>query len=280
MTPAAKAQWQMHACVLLWGFTAILGKAITLGAMALVVWRMAIVCAALLLAARVWRGLRAMPARQWGIYSGIGALVALHWLTFYGAIKLANASVAVTCIALATVFVPMVEPWITGKRFEPVDPPRGDQDLVLSTSGGMAIRFNHEDVRPMGRATRGVKGITLSNEEIVVGMVVADSDRTLLSICEQGFGKRTPFGTAEPTAAEHTLPDDGLTLAEDPAVPEPADEGTDESSPGSNMRYRRQRRGGLADGTGRRRCGLLWRSRPGHLAPPARRCKPPAKCRR
>ena len=37
MTPAAKAQWQMHACVLLWGFTAILGKAITLGAMALVV---------------------------------------------------------------------------------------------------------------------------------------------------------------------------------------------------------------------------------------------------
>lgn len=121
---------------------------------------------------------------------------------------------------------------------------QGDQDLVLSTSGGMAIRFNHEDVRPMGRATRGVKGITLSNEEIVVGMVVADSDRTLLSICEQGFGKRTPFGTAEPTAAEHTLPDDGLTLAEDPAVPEPADEGTDESSPGSNMRYRRQRRGG------------------------------------
>ena len=118
MTPAAKAQWQMHACVLLWGFTAILGKAITLGAMALVVWRMAIVCAALLLAARVWRGLRAMPARQWGIYSGIGALVALHWLTFYGAIKLANASVAVACIALATVFVPMVEPWLTGKRFD------------------------------------------------------------------------------------------------------------------------------------------------------------------
>lgn len=118
MTPAAKAQWQMHACVVLWGFTAILGKAITLGAMALVVWRMAIVCAALLLAPRVWRGLRALPARQWGIYSGIGALVALHWLTFYGAIKLANASVAVACIALATVFVPMVEPWLTGKRFD------------------------------------------------------------------------------------------------------------------------------------------------------------------
>ena len=119
MTPAAKAQWQMHACVLLWGFTAILGKAITLPAMALVVWRMGLVAAALLLVPRVWRGMAALPARLLLAYAGIGVLVALHWLTFYGAIKLANASVAVTCIALATVFVPMVEPWITGKRFEP-----------------------------------------------------------------------------------------------------------------------------------------------------------------
>lgn len=119
MSPERRAHWQMHACVLLWGFTAILGKLITLGAMALVVWRMALVCAALLLAPMVWRGLRAMPLRQLGTFAGIGALVALHWLTFYGSIKLANASVAVACIALATVFVPMVEPWLTGKRFDP-----------------------------------------------------------------------------------------------------------------------------------------------------------------
>lgn len=119
MSPTTKAQWQMHFCVLLWGFTAILGKAITLPAMALVVWRMGLVTLALLLVPRVWRGLRALPLRLVGIYAGIGALVALHWLTFYGAIKLANASVAVTCIALATVFVPLVEPWVTGKKFQP-----------------------------------------------------------------------------------------------------------------------------------------------------------------
>lgn len=118
MTPQNKAYLQMHFCVLLWGFTAILGKVITLGAMALVVWRMAMVAAALMLVPRVWRGLRGLTPRLWGIYTGIGTLVALHWLTFYGAIKLANASVAVTCIALATVFVPLVEPWITGRRFE------------------------------------------------------------------------------------------------------------------------------------------------------------------
>ena len=119
MKPAVKAQWQMHFCVLLWGFTAILGKAITMPAMALVVWRMGLVTAALLLVPRVWRGMAALPPRLLLTYAGIGILVALHWLTFYGAIKLANASVAVTCIALATVFVPMVEPWITGRRFAP-----------------------------------------------------------------------------------------------------------------------------------------------------------------
>ncbi|HLU13084.1 MAG TPA: DMT family transporter [Arenimonas sp.] len=117
MSPAARAQWQIHFCVLLWGFTAILGKAISLGAMSLVVWRMLLVAAALLLMPRVWRGLRALPGRQLAIYVGIGVLVALHWLTFYGAIKLANASVAVTCIAVATVFVPVIEPWITGRPF-------------------------------------------------------------------------------------------------------------------------------------------------------------------
>ena len=116
MTPVARAQWQMHFCVLLWGFTAILGKAITLPAMALVVWRMGLVAAALLLVPRVWRGLRAMPARQLAIYAGIGFLVGLHWLTFYAAIKLSNASVAATCMALATVFTALIEPRLTGRR--------------------------------------------------------------------------------------------------------------------------------------------------------------------
>jgi drug/metabolite transporter (DMT)-like permease len=119
MTPAAKAQWQIHACVLLWGFTAILGKLISLPAMALVVQRMAIVAVLLLLVPRVWRGLRAMGGGLLAIYSGIGLLVALHWLTFYGSIKLANASVAVACIALASAFLPLVEPWVTGQRFNP-----------------------------------------------------------------------------------------------------------------------------------------------------------------
>jgi len=117
LSPAAKAQWQIHFCVLLWGFTAILGKLISLAALPLVWWRMLIVVVALALVPRTWRGLRAIPPRLVLAYAGIGVLVALHWLTFYGSIKLANASVGATCIALATPMTALLEPWLARRRF-------------------------------------------------------------------------------------------------------------------------------------------------------------------
>jgi drug/metabolite transporter (DMT)-like permease len=121
MKPSTTAMLQIHFCVLLWGFTAILGKLISLAALPLVWWRMLIVVAVLALLPSVLRSLRALPARLWLAYAGVGSLVALHWLTFYGAIKLANASVAATCIALAAPFTALVEPWLTGTKFSARD---------------------------------------------------------------------------------------------------------------------------------------------------------------
>jgi drug/metabolite transporter (DMT)-like permease len=117
MSDHTRAWLQIHFCVLLWGFTAILGRLITMPALTLVLWRMAIVAFALLLLPRVWRGLRALPPRLLLAYAGVGVVVALHWLTFYGAIKLANASVAATCIATVPVFLSVIEPRVTGSRF-------------------------------------------------------------------------------------------------------------------------------------------------------------------
>jgi drug/metabolite transporter (DMT)-like permease len=119
MQSVNKARLQIHFCVLLWGFTAILGKLITLPALSLVWWRMLLVTGALLLMPRVWRGLRAMPMRLRLAYALIGVLVSLHWLTFYAAIKLANASVGATCIALGPAFLAFIEPWVTRRRFDP-----------------------------------------------------------------------------------------------------------------------------------------------------------------
>jgi drug/metabolite transporter (DMT)-like permease len=119
MQPVSKARLQIHFCVLLWGFTAILGKLITLPALPLVWWRMLLVVIALLLMPKVWRGLRAMPIRLVWAYAGIGVLVSLHWLSFYAAIKLSNASVGATCIALGPVFLAFIEPWIARRKFDP-----------------------------------------------------------------------------------------------------------------------------------------------------------------
>lgn len=119
MQAVTRARLQIHFCVLLWGFTAILGKLITLPALPLVWWRMLMVSGSLLLLPNVQRGLRALPVRLRWAYAGVGALVSLHWLTFYAAIKLANASVAATCIALGPVFLALVEPWIAGRKFDP-----------------------------------------------------------------------------------------------------------------------------------------------------------------
>lgn len=118
MSPTLRATIQIHACVALWGFTAILGKLISLSALPLVWWRMLLVAVALLSWPRVWRGLRAVSRRMIAVYAAIGVLVAVHWLTFYGAIKIANASVAVACMAFAPVFVALVEPALVGRRFE------------------------------------------------------------------------------------------------------------------------------------------------------------------
>ena len=117
MATHARALAYVHASVVLWGFTAILGKLISLPAAALVWWRMLLVAGALALLPRVWRGLRAMPPRLVPVLAAIGVVVALHWLTFYASIKLANASVAATCMALGAVFAALIEPFWVGRRF-------------------------------------------------------------------------------------------------------------------------------------------------------------------
>ncbi|MBR2500234.1 MAG: DNA gyrase subunit A, partial [Clostridia bacterium] len=70
----------------------------------------------------------------------------------------------------------------------------GKSDIILSTYNGMCIRFNEEDVRPMGRVSHGVRGIRLASEtDYVVGMGMAREDGELLCVTEKGFGKKTPL---------------------------------------------------------------------------------------
>ncbi len=67
----------------------------------------------------------------------------------------------------------------------------GEDEVILASRGGMAIRFKESDVRPMGRVSEGVRGLRLRKDDVVIGMVVVRSDSTLLVVSEKGLGKRT-----------------------------------------------------------------------------------------
>ncbi|MDP6543994.1 MAG: DNA gyrase subunit A [Phycisphaerae bacterium] len=70
---------------------------------------------------------------------------------------------------------------------------RGNDEIVLGTRNGQAIRFRETDVRTMGRTAAGVKGIKLRKDDEVVDMIIVDTMATLLTVCENGYGKRTDF---------------------------------------------------------------------------------------
>jgi DNA gyrase subunit A len=79
-----------------------------------------------------------------------------------------------------------------GDRLIGVATTSGENEIVLGTAGGMAIRFHESDLRSMGRATVGVYGIDLEEGDRVVDMIVLTEGVTILTACENGFGKRSP----------------------------------------------------------------------------------------
>ena len=69
----------------------------------------------------------------------------------------------------------------------------GDQNIMIATRDGLCVRFDEDNVRAMGRGARGVKGITLSEGDYVIGVCVVDEKKKLLTVTENGMGKRTEF---------------------------------------------------------------------------------------
>ena len=70
---------------------------------------------------------------------------------------------------------------------------KGDKDVLLATHHGCAARFSEGAVRPLGRTARGVRGVKLREGDFVVGAVIVDDTKELVTVTENGYGKRTPF---------------------------------------------------------------------------------------
>lgn len=129
----------LHFIVLIFGFTGILGREIEMGAMKLVWFRVIIASITLLIFAPMLRkSLRVHPKK--GLqYLGTGVLVAAHWVFFFAAIKASNISITLAMLASTSLFVALIEPFLTGKRIDLVEILLG-----LAVIGGLILIVSFE----------------------------------------------------------------------------------------------------------------------------------------
>ena len=112
MDATKRAYLELHIAVFLWGFTAILGDVIQLSALMLVWWRVLITSISLVFMIRLGKALRKLTRKTILQFAFVGALTGLHWLTFFGAIKLSNASITLVSMATCAFFTAIIEPLI------------------------------------------------------------------------------------------------------------------------------------------------------------------------
>jgi drug/metabolite transporter (DMT)-like permease len=116
-----KALLQLHIAVLLAGFTAILGKLIQLNEGMLVWYRLLLTVITLLVLQYARKQLQRLPVKDVLQIFGVGIIVAIHWIAFYGSIKYANASVALVCFSATGFFTALLEPLILKKPFSVIE---------------------------------------------------------------------------------------------------------------------------------------------------------------
>jgi drug/metabolite transporter (DMT)-like permease len=109
---------RLHAAVFLWGFTGVLGRLITLNEGWLVWWRMFITAVLLWIFFFAGKKIEKISARNFIKIASIGTVLSLHWLLFYGSIKYANVSIALTCLAATGLLSAIIEPLFFNRRID------------------------------------------------------------------------------------------------------------------------------------------------------------------
>lgn len=107
---------RLHIAVFLWGFTGVLGRAINLNEGWLVWWRMCITAVSLWILFYALKSIPRISTRNFLKLAVVGTVLALHWLTFYGSIKYANVSIALTCLSTTGLLSAVVEPMFFRRR--------------------------------------------------------------------------------------------------------------------------------------------------------------------
>lgn len=112
---------RLHIAVFLWGFTGVLGRAINLNEGWLVWWRMFITTISLWILFYFLKYIRKISFKDFLKIAAIGTVLSVHWLTFYGSIKYANVSIALTCLSTTGLLSAVIEPMFFRRRINPYE---------------------------------------------------------------------------------------------------------------------------------------------------------------
>jgi drug/metabolite transporter (DMT)-like permease len=174
---------QLHIAVFLWGFTGVLGREITLNEGLLVWWRMFITVVTLLVLRLVQRQFERIHWRDALAVTGIGGLVALHWVFFYGSIKYSNVSIALTCFSTLGFFTALLEPLLLRRRINRVEVLFG-----LMSIAGIALIFQFNPNYKTGVVLGIISSLMASLFSILNKKMVGHMTAKTLALYEFGGG--------------------------------------------------------------------------------------------
>ena len=178
----------MHFVVLIFGFTGILGKLITIEAVPLVFWRTAIGAVTIFL----WLKLRnQVTKKSWATIAklgGVGILIAIHWVTFFASIKASNVSIALTMLAVSPMFVGFIEPIFFRRKIDPKEIFIASVVIV-----GVAITLEFSSGYEWGVFLGLISAFFASLFATINGVLVKDHDASNISLVELSFASLVIF---------------------------------------------------------------------------------------
>ncbi len=188
MTERVKNLILMHFVVLIFGFTGILGKLITIEAVPLVFWRTAIGAATIFL----WLKLRnKVTKKSWATIAklcGVGILIAIHWVTFFASIKASNVSIALTMLAVSPMFVGFIEPILFRRKIDPKEIFIASVVIV-----GVAITLKFSSGYEWGVFLGLISALFASLFATINGVLVKEYDASNISLVELFFASLVIF---------------------------------------------------------------------------------------
>lgn len=183
MTDKVKNYLHLHVIVFIWGFTAVLGKLISLDALPLVWYRMSIAVGLILLFI-VFKRISFKVAPKDLVWMGIaGIVIALHWVTFFSAIKVSNVSVALATLSTGAFFTALLEPFWYGRKIIAYEILFG-----IIVIGGLYIIFNVETQYAKGIMYGLISALLSAIFSLINGKLAKTNKPSVISFYELGLG--------------------------------------------------------------------------------------------